>query len=146
MKAKLIHEQDQRTFAVVFDKGDEVTAGRLDFARKNHLAAASFTAIGALSDVTLGYFERERKNYKKIPLKEQVEPLALIGNIALSDGEPKAPAHVVVGCADGTAHGGQLVAAHVWPTLEVIVIESPQRLRRKTDQATGLGLIDLAEV
>jgi predicted DNA-binding protein with PD1-like motif len=36
------------------------------------LTAASFTAIGASSDVTLGFFERERKDYKRIPLDEQV--------------------------------------------------------------------------
>jgi predicted DNA-binding protein with PD1-like motif len=49
---------------------------------------------------------------------------------------------VVVGKSDGTAHGGHLLEAHVWPTLEVIVVESPQYLQRKYDPATGLTLID----
>jgi predicted DNA-binding protein with PD1-like motif len=31
----------------------------------------------------------------------------------------------------------------VWPTLEVIVVESPQHLQRKTDPETGLALISL---
>jgi predicted DNA-binding protein with PD1-like motif len=91
---------------------------------------------------SFGYFDRERKDYKKIPIKEQVEVLALTGNIALSDGQPKAHAHLVVGKSDGTAHGGHLLEAHVWPTLEVIVVESPRYLRRKFDRATGLTLID----
>jgi predicted DNA-binding protein with PD1-like motif len=142
MKSKFIADEGGRTLAAVFDKGEEVAAGLLEIARRHNLTAASFTAIGALSDVTLGYFDRERKDYKKIPIREQVEVLALTGNIALSDDQPKAHAHVVVGKSDGTAHGGHLLEAHVWPTLEVIVVESPQYLQRKFDRATGLTLID----
>jgi predicted DNA-binding protein with PD1-like motif len=68
MKAQLIHEQGEKTFALVFDKGDKVVQGLQDFAQQQ-LTAAQFTAVGAFSDVTLGYFERERKDYKKIPLR-----------------------------------------------------------------------------
>jgi predicted DNA-binding protein with PD1-like motif len=144
MKAQLIHEQaGQKTFAVIFEKGDEPVTGLHDFARQHQVTAAHFTAIGAFSEVTLGYFERERKDYKKIPLHEQVEVLSLAGNIALNKGEPKVHAHVVVGRSDGTAYGGHLLEARVWPTLEVIVVESPQHLRRQTDQETGLALISV---
>jgi hypothetical protein len=58
-------------------------------------------------------------------------------------GQPKVHAHVVVGTATGTAHGGHLLEAHVWPTLEVVVVESPQHLRRTMDEETGLALIQL---
>jgi predicted DNA-binding protein with PD1-like motif len=34
---------------------------------------------------------------------------------------------------------------HVWPTLEVIVEESPKHLQRRTDPESGLALIDLAD-
>jgi predicted DNA-binding protein with PD1-like motif len=142
MKSKVIADEGGRTLAVIFDKGEEVAAGLLKIAREHNLTAASFMAIGALSDVTLGYFDRERKDYKRIPIREQVEVLALTGNIALSDGQPKAHAHLVVGKSDGTAHGGHLLEAHVWPTLEVIIVESPRHLQRKFDRATGLTLID----
>jgi Fe-S oxidoreductase len=135
-------EADGRTLAVVFDKGEEVAAGLIQIARKHNLTAASFTAIAALSEVTLGYFDRERKDYKKIPIREQVEVLALTGNIALNAGQPQAHAHVVVGKADGTAHGGHLLEAHIWPTLEVILVELPRYLQRKIDPATGLALLD----
>ena len=45
--------------------------------------------------------------------------------------------------ANGTAHGGHLMEAHVRPTLEVILVESPQHLRRQTDAESGLALIRL---
>ena len=141
MKAQVIHDGAQRTWAVVLDKGDEAVGVLTAFAREQRLGAAHFTAIGAFSDVTLGYFDREKRDYTKIPVAEQVEVLSLIGDVALDRGDPKLHAHVVVGKRDGTAHGGHLLAGRVWPTLEVILTDSPGHLRRRTDHESGLALI-----
>src|SRR5947209_894170 len=142
MKAELIQEQGGKTYAVIFNTGDEARTGLLAFAREQRLAASHFTAIGAFRDVTLGYFDWQKKEYRKIPLREQVEVLSLIGDISLKEnGEPEVHAHLVVGKSDGTAHGGHLLEAHVRPTLEVIVVESPRHLHREHDNETGLPLI-----
>jgi uncharacterized protein len=143
MKSKLIYDGPQRTFAVVMDTGDEVLQCLLAFAKEQKLSAAEFTGIGALSDAVLGYFDWRTKDYARIPVNEQVEVLNLTGNVALSEGEPKLHPHIVVGKADGSAHGGHLLEGHVRPTLEVIVTESPAHLRRKSDPETGLALIEL---
>jgi predicted DNA-binding protein with PD1-like motif len=138
------HVQDQGiTFILIFDKGDEFISVITTFAKRNRLAGGHFTAIGAFRDVTLGYFDPEKKDYKRIAIEEQVEVLSLVGDIALKDGAPNVHAHVVVGKSDGTAHGGHVLAAHVWPTLEVVLIDTPGHLRRKTDAETGLALIDM---
>ena len=145
MKAKQIHEDEgQKTFALVFDTGDEFMSELTSFAKDNTLNAASFTAIGAFGAATLGYFDIGRKDYKKIPIHEQVEVLSLVGDIARKeDGEPQVHAHVVVGKSDGTTRGGHLLEARVRPTLEVILVESPEHLQRRADEATGLPLINL---
>jgi hypothetical protein len=143
MKAKLLHENGERTYALVFEKGDTVLPELEAFASEHGITAARFTAIGAFSDVTLGYFDRDRKDYLEIPLQEQVEALSLLGDIADEDGKPKVHAHVVVGLRDGRTRGGHLLEAHVWPTLEVILDESPEHLRKRSDAETGLALIEL---
>jgi predicted DNA-binding protein with PD1-like motif len=144
MKSKLLHEaQGQRTFALVFDIGDEAVSGIRDFATRHDLAASHFTAIGAFSTVVLGYFDWKRKDYTRIPVEEQVEVLSLLGNVVRKDGAPQIHAHVVLGKADGTAHGGHLLEARVRPTLEVVVVESPEHLRRAHDDASGLALIQI---
>jgi predicted DNA-binding protein with PD1-like motif len=144
MKSKLIHDAEQKTFALVFEKDDEAVQELTRFAKQHDLAASHFTAIGAFKNAVLGFFDREKKDYKKIPINEQVEVLSLIGDIALSGGEPKLHAHVVLGKADGAACGGHLLQARVWPTLEVVLTESPAHLRRKLDAETGLALIDIS--
>lgn len=143
MQAKLLSDQAEKTWALIFETGDEVMAGLTDFAKKSHLSAAHFTAIGAFRDAVLYYFDWEKKEYQDIPVREQVEVLALLGDIALKEGEPKVHAHVVLGKRDGTAHGGHIKEAHVRPTLEVVLTESPKHLRRRYDEVTGLALIDL---
>ena len=142
MKSTLLDATGPKTWVLIFDKGDEPVAGLTAFAKAQKLGAAHFTAIGAFSDVTLGYFDRAKRDYKKIPLHEQVEVLSLLGDVALDKGEPKVHAHVVVGRADGEARGGHLLEAHVWPTLEVVLVESPRHLRKRHDPETGLALID----
>ncbi len=107
MKSKLLVDSNgECTFALIFDTGDEVVAGPQNFAKSSRIASAYFTAIGALRDVTLGYFEIDRKEYHHIPIREQVEVLSLVGNVALDQDKPKIHAHLVVGKRDGTAHGG----------------------------------------
>ena len=138
MKAKALLASDETSFALVFEKGDEVMRELTAFAASRRLSAAHFTAIGALSDATLGYFDRA----KKISIREQVEVLSLVGDIALEGSDPKVHAHIVLGKSDGTAHGGHLIVGHVWPVLEMVLTAPPAHLRRKSDPETGLALLD----
>ena len=144
MKSKLINESGEKTFVVIFEKGDEVVETLRRFANNQRLLASHFTAIGALSDVVIGFFDVVKKHYQKIPIREQVEVLSLTGDIAYEGDVPKIHAHIVVAKADGTAHGGHLIEGHVFPTIELILVESPKYLHRRLDKETGLALIDLA--
>ena len=77
---------------------------------------------------------------------EQVEVVSLLGDIALGpDGKPALHPHVVVSRADGSAMGGHLLEAHVRPTLEVVLTESPRYLHRRKDHESGLALIVATE-
>jgi hypothetical protein len=72
MKTQLIRNEpddgvaaNQKSFAIIFDDGDEVMAGLKKLAAEKHLAASHFTAIGAFKEVTLGYFDWQKKIEKK---------------------------------------------------------------------------------
>src|SRR3954466_3269004 len=47
-----------RSFRLIFAKGDDVRGGLLEFAAKNHLTDARFTAIGALDSAVIGWSDR----------------------------------------------------------------------------------------
>jgi len=144
MKAKVINEGQERTIALIFEQGDEVISNLERFANEQGLTAARFTAIGAFQQVTLGYFDWERKDYERMRFEEQVEVLSLIGDVALDGNKAKVHAHVVLGRRDAATLGGHLLEARVRPTLEVLLVESPGYLRRSRDPVSGLALIDVA--
>ncbi len=142
MQSEMLSDGEERTFVLIFQSGESVVSGLQEFAETNGIAGSHFTAIGGLSDVTFAWFDWSKKQYEKAgEIQEQVEVLSLIGDIALDRGKPKVHAHIVVGKRDGTAHRGHLMQAHVRPTLEVMLSQTPQSLRRKHDPTSGLALI-----
>jgi uncharacterized protein len=145
MKSTLIGSGAEQRYVLVLTAGDAVMEQLQRFAKENDLSASNFTAIGAFSDARIGFFDLQKKDYEAIAINEQVEVLSLVGDITLDNGKPKIHAHVVVGKRDGTAHGGHLLEAHVRPTLEVVLTESPATLKRRSDPETGLALIDIDE-
>ena len=141
MRNRRIDGTDARSWILVFDVGDEVVAGLTAFARREGLTGAHFTAIGAFSRATVAFFDLATKEYEEIPVDEQVEVLALVGNVALADGEPKVHAHVVLGRRDGATVGGHLLEGHVQPTLELGGRDGGAAWERREDAATGLPLL-----
>jgi predicted DNA-binding protein with PD1-like motif len=144
MKSKQLGAQSRdglRSLVLVFDTGDEVMETLTGYAAAHGIEGAHFTAIGAFERAVLGYFDWRKKEYERIPVDDQVEVLTLAGDIALDAGRPKVHAHVVLGERDGRAVGGHLIAAIVRPTLEMMVTELAEPLRRRSDPETGLALI-----
>lgn len=131
-----------KTFILVFQTGDDLVEGLLQFAKEQRLSAASFTAIGALSSVRLGWLNWESKHYEpSVTLDEQMELCSLIGDVALVDGRPVVHAHAVIAAKDGTARGGHLLQAHVRPTCELVLTEDPAQLQKTFDPEAGIALI-----
>jgi predicted DNA-binding protein with PD1-like motif len=126
----------------VFEQGDAVVEGLLAFAREHDIRGARLWAIGALEDVELGFYRKEKRDYDRFSLVEELELLSLNGNLSLTAEGHRVHAHAVLGRSDGTAHGGHLIEAHVGPTLEAFVVESPE-LRREMDERFRLPLIRL---
>ena len=141
MRWKLLNVDPPVTYAVALQTGDDVMETLADFVREQEVEAASLTAIGAFSEAVLGYFDWSTKQYKKIPVAEQVEVLSLMGDVAVAEDGPGLHVHAVLGKADGTTIGGHLLQARVRPTLEVILIQPPSYLRKRRDPETGLALL-----
>jgi predicted DNA-binding protein with PD1-like motif len=143
MQVQLLNPgEPTKHYAVIFYQGDEAFSGLLEFAEKYHVTSAHFTAIGALNGATVGWFDPQRKMYKKIPIEGQVEVISMIGDIALYQGKPVVHTHMVVGTSDGTTRGGHVLDAYVSPTLEVMVTVDPATMQKRFDPETDLTLID----
>lgn len=143
MKYKLVNNAQQKTYAIIMDSGDEVTEQLMSFAKKEKVSASQFTAIGAFSETVTGFFDFSIKDYRKTTFNEQMEVLALSGDISMHKDQFKIHAHIVLGRKDGTAHGGHLMKGIAHPTLEIILNESPEYLKREMDKNSGIPLIKI---
>ncbi len=134
MRVQLLSDAGaQKDYAVIFSTGDDAYAGMIDFAQKYQVTSAHFTAIGAISGATLGWFDPSRKMYKLMPFTGQMEVAAMVGDIALYQGKPIIHTHAVLGLPDGTTRAGHVVAMDVRPTLEVMVTVDPKGMQRQFD-------------
>jgi len=134
-----------KEYALVLAKGDEVMTALNDFASREQLGAASFTAIGAVRSAEVGWFDFGKRKYKAMRRDEQLEVLSLVGDIGMgSDDKPVVHAHVTLGRESGRTFGGHLIAATVSPTLEVFVTGYPQAMKKRLDVTDDVELFQLA--
>ena len=140
MKSKLVSEQPgAQVHVVILDSGEEAFTALTKFADEAKIAAASLSAIGAFERATVGWFDFASKSYRKIEVGEQCEVLSAIGD----DGKASLHIHIVLGLSDGSTRGGHLLEGKVRPTLELVVTETPSKLRRKKRADLGIALIDV---
>jgi uncharacterized protein len=87
--AQLLSDIDgRRTYALILARDDELFTALTDFVQRHDIKAAHFTAIGALRDLQLGWYDLDRKAYKVIPVPGQVEAWRWSATSALADGKP----------------------------------------------------------
>ena len=115
-----------RRFHLVFAKGDDVRGGLADFARKNHLTDASFTAIGALDHALIGQSDHPKHAFRVQRLDEEMEVTAMSGNIVRDKtGAPVVHVHCVVALLrDGKVYAGHLLDGRVSLTLQLYLVDS----------------------
>jgi predicted DNA-binding protein with PD1-like motif len=141
---KIAGDVGAETRIVILESGEEAFAVLTKFANEAGITAASLTAIGAFENATVGWFDFEKKTYKKIEIAQQCEVLSAIGDVAVGDdGKASLHVHVVLGLSDGTTRGGHLLEGQVRPTLEVVLTDTPVKLRRKKRADLGIALIDV---
>ncbi|GHG54235.1 hypothetical protein GCM10012320_25280 [Sinomonas cellulolyticus] len=142
MKTTRLPSDGGAVFVLVGEPGEDAFGVLSEFAKGNQLTAAQITGVGAFRRATVGWFDRDAKDYRRIPVDQQCELLSLVGDIAAADDGPQVHAHVVLGLPDGTTRGGHLLSGEIWPTLEVVIRETPAVLRKTSHPELGLALID----
>ncbi|HSG82420.1 MAG TPA: PPC domain-containing DNA-binding protein [Gemmatimonadota bacterium] len=139
----MFYEQQGDTYIMRFEEGEVFPDRLLQFVADQGISAGSFTGIGALKQFEIAYFDIAQKEYLDRRFDEQVEVLALVGNVAMHEGDAVVHAHITVGRRDYAVLGGHLRSGVVRPTLEVTLQRYFEPMQRKIDPAFGLPGLDL---
>ncbi|WP_129114169.1 PPC domain-containing DNA-binding protein [Halegenticoccus tardaugens] len=110
-----------------------------EFAAREGIESAWFTAMGAVQDAELWYYDQDDTEYRSVSFDEPLEVASCVGNVALLDGEPFAHTHVVLSRRSGQALAGHLNAATVFAG-EVHLRSFDEPLEREREDVTDLDL------
>ncbi len=133
-------QQKDDWWVVRLDKGEKVVQTLHQFFAKHQLTGGYVWGIGSLTDVVLGYYDVNRKEYRQKTFQDVYELLSLQGNITVVDGAPFLHAHALLSGADYSAFGGHLFEATVRATVEVAIVPWPMVIGRQLNEAVGLKL------
>ena len=125
----------------VLKRGQEITEEILGFCEEKRIRSAYFSAIGAVSEAELAFYDIEKKKYLFRKFGEDLEIDSLTGNVAVLEEKLALHAHGVFSGRDMKATGGHLKSAVVSGTCEVFLVPLNRSLTRSYDEDTGLNLI-----
>jgi predicted DNA-binding protein with PD1-like motif len=137
------YRQTPTGYFLVLDRGDEVLEAITRFATETGVRAAGFTGIGAVGQLTLGFYDLEKQAYERRSWNEDLEVASLTGNLAVVDGGPFPHVHGVFGLRDFSAVAGHVFEAAVSVTLELSVVTAPEAINRSPVDFCDLKLIEL---
>lgn len=130
-------------YVVRLQKGEEIHGALTRFMREKHIGGGSVAGLGAVREVSLGYYNVETKEYVRKSYDGDYELVNLTGNLSHVDGEPLLHAHAVISGADMAALGGHLFTATIAVTGEFFITDAGREMNRALDSETGLKLLDL---
>ena len=120
--------------------GDEIHSSLAEVASREAASGGWFSGIGAASEVELGYYSLERKDYDRTLVAGDVEIASASGSLGLVDGKPFVHLHAVVSDRTGVTRGGHLFRAVTGATLEFVLLIAERPIERTRDEETGLNL------
>jgi predicted DNA-binding protein with PD1-like motif len=123
-------------------KGDDLLASMEALAQEHNITLGEVTAIGAVSQARVGFYNQTERQYYYLVLAQPLEILALTGNISIKDGKPMVHAHITLSDHEGRAFGGHLAPGTLAFACEFAIQEfvSDITLVRQMDDPTGLFL------
>jgi predicted DNA-binding protein with PD1-like motif len=115
----------------------------IDVAKENRIMAATFTAIGALKNAKLGFYDQEKHEYLENALPFPQEIASCIGNISIKEDKAFVHAHAVLADEEGNTKAGHLLEGKVFAAEVHLVELVGEKVARKYDAVTGLSLWDI---
>ena len=122
------------------ETGDDVLKSLAEVAARYGVSGGWFNGIGAASDVELGYYDLERRDYDRTAVPGEVEIASVAGPLSLLEGEPHVHLHAVVSDRQCVPRAGHLFRAVAAATVEFVLLLAEAPIERTKDEETGLNL------
>jgi predicted DNA-binding protein with PD1-like motif len=133
--------QQERVAILRFDKGEEVIEEIRVYCKNNNIKTGLISAIGAIEEVELGYYDIDQQKYHLKELKEGLEIASLLGNVSILDNELIVHAHGVFSDKNMEVRAGHIMRMVVAATCEVELRILDGLITREYSKEIGLNLM-----
>ena len=130
-------------YVVRLDVGDEIVKSLTTLCDNENIRSATVQGLGAVNDVSVGYYSLEKKQYLTKVFNQQFEMIALNGNITHKDGKPYLHLHIALSDENYSVFGGHLNSAVVSITAEIYVTALNGEVNRRVNPETNLNIFDI---
>ena len=130
----------QNKIIVRMDKGEEILEKVREVAEKEKIKLADISALGAVSEFTVGVFDTEAKEYHANEFKGSFEIVSLTGTINTMNDKFYCHLHMSAGNEKGQVFGGHLNRAIISATCEMVITLIDGRVDRRFEKEVGLNL------
>lgn len=134
-------QQTSVPFMLVLKKGESIGPAIIQCVKAAKLPGVSFTALGALKDVNLNFFNVATKQYQNKLFPQVFELDSMTGNVAESKDGMVAHMHGILSDDNYQVRGGHIKSAVVAATAEITMIPYKGKLEKKMDNETGVALL-----
>lgn len=130
-------------YVVRLNVGDEIIGSLSSLCETENIKSATVQGIGAVNDVTVGYYSLEDNKYFTQTFNHQFEMIALNGNITRKDNEPYLHLHIALSDENYKFFGGHLNRAVISITAEIYVTTLNGEVNRRVNPETNLNILDI---
>jgi predicted DNA-binding protein with PD1-like motif len=135
---------DDDSYVIRLDKGERWSDAFAAFAASTKLQGAELAIIGGALEVTLGYYDLNKKAYQWQTFEGLREITGVLGTLGLNEaGEPTVHLHGTFADENYQVIGGHVKDFVAAATVEVVMRTFNKPLHRKTDPDVGLQILDL---
>lgn len=128
-------------FILSLTEGDNLFQKILDYANSAGLKSAVISGLGALTDITIGYFHRDTHKHSKQLFKGTYELVSLTGNITFIDNDRFLHIHAAIGDDQFHVFGGHLIDAFASASTEIAINPLPYPVIRKKHPELDIKVI-----
>ncbi len=106
---------------------------------ENVIKTGWFIVIGALKNLTYGFYDQRSKQYMKNSFNKECEITSCTGNVSILDNKIFVHAHINFADKDGNAKGGHFFSGEIFAA-EILIFDYKDTLIREFDKETNLKL------
>jgi len=105
--------------------------------------AVILCGMGQLKNFRLGYFSKHEGDYTRHEFAKPYGLISLTGHISNQEGKYDLHMHAALGGEDKSVIGGHLIKAEVEMLIEVVLLKTDIRIRRRFDKTIGAVAMSL---